>query len=153
MPTPLIESILDDVVTQCKTIDTDSDYYNTVLTVERISKSAFSRVNFPGIAVGCISESKSEGNFGQTFSTAEILVVVTDRVQIGSDGDEALSKLAADVEMAVMADHTRGGIAINTHVTKIDRDWPLDRADNLWLVSLTFQVDFRHSRTDPSTAV
>lgn len=147
MSTPIIESILDDLGTALEAI-TVANGYNYSPTIHKRRPLDLARVGkFPCVFFWREPEDAGEINSGYIDKEAPITIgVMTDD---GDDPAQTIEQLMADVEKAVMADHTRGGYAINTVLEKTETEFPGEGRRPSGVGYLDFTIMYRHKRGDP----
>ena len=128
--------------------------YNLVVSKENVYRygtSAEHVHDHPLIVIFHGSETKTKEGAPLGWTDAEMTVDLACYVEEG-DGPAAsdlLHDLYHDIEKALMADHTRGGLAIDTHIVGMQG---LPHSDTLPGVAfeVNVRVDYQHGVTDPA---
>jgi len=148
MPTPIYESILDNLVTTLQGITTGAGYYKTVNRVERLKPGLADLPDPIQIYIDSINDKRSFNDAGDLV-THVATIALTTYLKDADDPDEALSKIDADITKALYADRTRGGYAIETEITMAVRI-PNDNEYKVWVLVHTIDITYDVSYSDPS---
>lgn len=150
------EKIVKNIETTLKTISKANGYENDIKSVQRLLQSGQVVTDVPLLIIAEGDEDAEEGPLATAILTLKrlgVFVVVQTRHDEAIDtraSDEILNTLRADVEKAMMVDHTRGGFAIDTHPpssTALDTEEGQPEIASL----MQFQIDYRHARQDPTS--
>lgn len=148
--TPVDELVLENIRATLAAVAAPSFHY-TLKSVSRLQDLSTKQVvEFPAAFIGTPRYVWSDKINPLYSATMEVTVraFVEDIVSFST----SLSWLGADVRQALLADVTRGGVAVDTKITaqepfmSVEGDGPSNAVD------LTVQVRFRHLFTDPNHA-
>jgi hypothetical protein len=104
----------------------------------------------PGLAIRSGEEAvdEDEGVIGQSARTYQVEVEVA--IQATQDLDDQLDAILVEVEEALAADHTRGGLAEDTrYVGTGSPEYAPDQQNPVAFVVITFEIDYRVPVGDP----
>lgn len=143
------ERILQHIETHLRDIDGLGDYHNRVETVERRQAEPSNLDVLPAIHLREGEEIITEGP--NPLLTRMLTVVVAGWIRGAADLGLATcrNQLLADIERAVLADATQGGLAVDTHLTGslIEED---PEPGAIGALTLTFVVHYRTVRGNPA---
>jgi hypothetical protein len=124
------------------------------LTVHRFRTRSFKSEQFPAIVVYLGDEDSGPATRPhQSMTDNKVRVVCACReVATGDQSpDEALDPLTSWVEVALMADPTRGGLAVTTQ--KIQTSWDATEADEQYAAAgVVLEVRYLTAADDPAAA-
>lgn len=149
--TPVDEAILDNVVATLAAIATPS-YHLTFKRAERfIPLNATQVQEYPSALVGTADITWSDALHFRL--SGDMRFTVRALVEDREAHQESLAWAAADVRKALLADVTRGGLAVDTKVLAQSPFMLISEAGNAVTgVDVSVQVRFRHQYDDPNTA-
>jgi hypothetical protein len=147
------EKILENLKTTLEGI-TVANGYNfdfTSGTIQRWSMHGNSLVNLPAVVLSCGDESEQSA----PYPLEECALSVYLDCFFVSDEDEAtstdtyLNRLQGDIKKAVLADHTRGGHAVDTNVLGTT---PFETTEGQHYAGIIVEIEikYRHQRLDPA---
>lgn len=155
----VLERIIDDVMTVLAAITAGATFNKTMAFTRRQSYDPKTVQDWPaaivihqGMAAG---GSGGEGEF-QGVVTRHLRLLVYGCVLANQDPDwpQELNLLAGDIEIALRADHQRGGLA---HWTQIEDARVFDQSElggvGVAAVEIPVLIKFRHMLNDLTTAV
>ena len=148
------ENILDNIETTLQgiTVANGYNYTFTAETVQRWKQHGNNFVDVPCIVINAAPEEKAPGPDPYLTCRLTVHIDVWTR-QIESDNtptDKIINKLLADVEKALMADHTRGGSARETNLVG---NVPFEAVDGSHVgIIVDIEIVYQHLRTNPETA-
>lgn len=152
-PEPVEEQVLQALEGVLAGVTLSAGYMTEVRAVYRFPSIPEELPILPVIAVrraGCVKDHTKWANYTQATLNVDL-----DLVQAcWSDSEVKLSRFIADVEKALMADHTLGNLTHNVRVTSDDRivaQTP-DNSSSIAVAFVSVQVEFRYPKTDPYTA-
>ena len=148
------ELIIKNIKTTLEGITTGAVYNNTAASVQRFRQSGQSQVAFPMVIIREGAETSKDVPLGKITHHLIIdllLIVVHDESSDARQSDEVMNSFLADVQKAMLADRTRGGHAVETNLQGSE---PLDVEDAQRDIEqvVSFEVQYRHSATDPCVA-
>lgn len=138
------------------------DYFETTLTglTTTGTKVYASRVyslaenNLPAIAIYTKSETSAEVSFvGKRVQNRVLDVAVEGYVRTTATFDDVIDTIATEVETALLADTTLGGLAINTELTSTEINFSGESEQPVGTIVLTFAVQYRTETGQPETAI
>lgn len=145
------QAVIDDLVTTCEGIATPS-YFFTVEAVKAIANIDTQwQAEFPCILIGEPTITFDDGVNGRL--AGEMRLVIRGCVEDRIAGYASARKLGADIRKAVLADHTRGGVALDTHVDTqelIEIPGDPQTAGPIAAVDVAVRINFRHQYDDPT---
>lgn len=151
---PLITTIMDDLVTTLQGIAGSPTYRTTVRpgTVEVVGFNPVQKSLFPTATLSPATVDWTDGRYpllGATMTTTATLVA-----ESTSDPRKVIEDFMTDAVQALIADHTRGGNARDTHVIRSEPFIPFgEDGTPLGFVAadLTVTVVFAQLRTNPTS--
>lgn len=150
--TPVAQQVFEHIVTTLQAIQGAPNFKTTVKSVRVAGKDVTELDHFPAILVQPWRASYRD----DTAPTIRGEMLLTIQPIVASDVEseipDKLTDLIEDIRVALLTDHTRGGIAHTTQVQSsepyaIVEGWPVFAAD-LFVVVL-----YRHLYLDPATAI
>lgn len=146
---PINEQILDEIITTLESITTANGYAQTIHEVSRIRAAALVEfTNWPSIGVMLIVENKDE-NETVGFSDCHMSINLTAYTNDKTNPAQALLILAGDIQKALMIDHTRSALAIDTEVQVLEKGFnDPARSPSGW-IQIDVEVYYRHDRSNP----
>lgn len=120
-------------------------------TIQRWSMHGNSLVNLPAVVLSCGDESEQSA----PYPLEECALSVYLDCFFVSDEDEAtstdtyLNRLQGNIKKAVLADHTRGGHAVDTNVLGTT---PFETTEGQHYAGIIVEIEikYRHQRLDPA---
>jgi len=151
MAQSLKEQIVDNIKTTVEGVTVANGYNQTMGEVDRKTTPApNNKTYWPSADIWIENEEKTSGrNAGHRDNTMTVMIsAYTDDT---TDTDQALSYLAADIEKALMVDHTRNSLAITTEVTNVDHIFADEETQGSMtgMVEIEVRIWFRHRIADP----
>lgn len=142
--------IIDHVISTCNAIASGATYTRTVKTASRDMVVLNNLKAYDCVCVERTREVKRLlcANVTQVQLTIWLWALCQD-----SDTGTATDALAADIEKALMADETRGDLAISTRIMSTEDESLTEVAERLGAVLIEIAVLFQHKDGDPYTAV
>lgn len=154
MSTPVIESIAQNVLAAISDI-TVANGYNQTLTATRPTRIGYSLDNPPNDLDAYIRQNDPTKDDNSPLGVIDwtqpfqVDVFVIDSDSATTPIDTRLNAVIADIQKKIIADPTRGGLAINT---TLDEPGLFYDADTRWAgVIVEFTVRYRVNDTDPYT--
>lgn len=146
------ERIMKHIVERLQTVSLANGYANDIASVQRYHLEGLNLNTVPVLYVreGDDTVNREKFTLPAVARQLEVYVTVLHRPAVGEtrSGDEVLGSLCRDVERALMADATQGGLAIRTH----NPDWmEVAIEDDLPHLgkALLFMIDYRHHYQNP----
>jgi len=124
------------------------------------SKAYASRVypldsgKLPAVIVYTLSEDIVESAFSKRREQDRQLdAIVEGYVRALNTFDDTLDQIASEVEAAILADTTLGGLVKNVELTGTDTDYAGDSEQPVGTVRLTFRIQYRTVTGSPNSAI
>lgn len=152
--------IVDNVRTTLAAVAAGASYRNTIRKVLVAGLMPQAVFEFPCAVLVPMAANHSNERIGLISTRLDLVVHLRSR-DLGDEaldhtGVEAMHDLVEDVRKALLADHTRGGYALDTLVTG-DSVYPANTTAPAYAADVNVSVDYRVSRSltgiDPGTAV
>jgi len=147
---PYREKIMSNVEQACRGIRQDAGYHFTVREVTRQLTGPYTTGNLPSISV---YEGDEYGAIEDYYTYTRFLNVAVEmwikEQQKGKLASE-LNKMLADVEKAVLEDHTRGGEAMDTQLAEVTPPILAEGGESEAGLVCFFIVQYRFSKQDPA---
>lgn len=112
----------------------------------------FAADKLPRISVYTKSEDAEYGTISRPRSIFRTLIVSVE-VMVQSDVDDDLDQIASEIETALAADVTRGGLAKDTRITSFEADFSGDPDKPVGSATLQVEVDYVTIEAAPEVAV
>ncbi len=147
----LREQIVEDLVSTLR----DANNGNIRFVSRKIlSESDFSRQQYPLVIVGASDETRSDLTMTGTSGTRESFLDITLLGFVSGakrEIDTLRNRLIEDVEVAIDADRTRNGLALNTQLTTVavDNFDLVDEQKTVGRVDLTIEIHYVYTRGTP----
>ena len=110
--------------------------------------------NLPGLLVYAAGETSEIDSLASPRGLARVCEVVVEGVaQATANLDNTLDAIAAEVETALAADTTRGGLAKDTFLAATEIQISDEGDKPVGAVRLTYRVQYRTRETAPETAI
>jgi len=155
MPETVREKILQNLKTTLEGITVANGYNFDFApeTVQRWSMHGNSLVNLPAVIISC----GDEGEQSVPYPFEECALSVYLDCFYVNDEDEAIStdtylnRLQGDIKKAILADHTRGGHAVDTNVLGTT---PFETTEGQHYAGIIIEVEikYQHQRLDPTVS-
>ena len=153
-------SVVDNVRTTVEAIAAGASYRSTIAKVLLGGLTPVNVYEFPCAVIIPLAAAHDDARLGMVMSRLELVVhlraIDKPDESLAHTGLELMHDLVEDVRKALLVDHTRGGVAIDTHVTG-DTVYPANSASPAYAADVNVSVDYRVSRAltgiDPGTAV
>ncbi len=154
MAKPIQTYVVDNVVSTLKGITTGAGFANNLDKNEQVTafgESAPAVSKFPAVLVHVLEDTGDHqaiaGFVEHTMSLALQCIV--------RDGSRTTARataqaMVADIQVALMADHTRGGYAIDSRVIGDAVDFDLTSLPHVYF-TVVVEVDYRHGIKDPTS--
>lgn len=147
------------IQTTLEGITVDNGYGHTLRSVQRFRQDGQVLNDVP---VAVLMEGSDDvdfdgplnGAYTLTSRTLTLSVVLIQRQDTDSDvrsATEVMSGLLADVQRAMQVDHTRGGLALDTHEVGIG-EMDVEEGQPELVQTIGYRISYRHRRTDPTVA-
>lgn len=108
----------------------------------------------PSLVIYTKSESSEPIVIGtDRVMSRELSVVVEAYCKATSDFDDTIDTISKEVEEAIMADRTLGGLAKDTYVESTEIEYTGDGEQPVGYVTLTFLTNYYVQETNPDVAV
>lgn len=154
MQEPVIELIAENVLDAVNSVKTANGYFQS-LTAKRPKKQDFSDYSPADGIVLVVQSDPVEVESSASGTRQWRVAFVCEAMVIDSDFDQPpvdtrMNRIASDLTKALLADHTRGGLAIDTTAmatTKFD-----DGAGSVG-IACPFEVHYRHKIDDPTVVM
>ncbi len=152
MPETVRETILQNLKTTLEgiTVAGGFNFDFTPATIQRWSMHGNSLVNLPAIVISCGDESEQSAPYPLEECA---LSVYLDCFYVSGENDPVstdtyLNRLQGDIKKAVLADHTRGGYAVDTNVLGTT---PFETTEGQHYAGIIVEIEikYRHQRLDP----
>lgn len=153
MTAPIVEQIVDNVLTALNNITVANGYHQTIMRAIRFY-GEMAEYETPMVDVMVQGETnldeELDGSYGIT--TRDLRLIVRAYVGDTLDPDEALSYLGADVDKALHVDVHRGALAQNTYVESLNRLFVDANADDMavtGVMDITVVIRYQQKLLDP----
>lgn len=148
---PVKEEILENVKTTLAQISVVNGFYNNVAEVHRFRIAGWQAYAFPALAVIGVKEDKkgilgTPSRMDVTLILSVMCILTADAV---ADAEDLHNRLLCDVEAVMQLDVTRGGFAVDTTCIGDELE-PIEASTPFFVSTITFEVHYRHSRSDPT---
>jgi len=108
----------------------------------------------PAILIYTTSEASEEVAFSKKRMQERLLdVQVEGYIRAITGFDDKLDLIASEVETAILADPTLGGLAVNTVLSGTEAEYSGDAEQPVGTIRLTFQVQYRTETGYPDSAI
>lgn len=165
MANSIQEQLIASVKTTLEGIDGAGDYTETVTTVQRFENSAdaqgdmnteqYGRDYLPTIVIMPMPAVKIPGSANRTRKQLNVLFAVWffhDKSADSRTTDEIINSWVKDLETALMADHTQGGLALSTEILMDHQLSDLEKFPDYVGAGVLAEFIFQHKRNDPTAA-
>ena len=151
--TPTKEALLQNLETVLAAISAGADYYTTVNHVTRINTVSLELPQYPAIVLTPLGTEYDPPGEVTTLAIAgnyriRALLVLRTR----TDAVQELENFIRDVHKAILADTTRGGLAIDTRLVSDEVYYPTDQKEPVAMAELVILISYRTPRTDLNQA-
>lgn len=149
MADTISERILQNVETTLTGITTGNGYSVTVQQVYRNTDASIMAVTFPYIDLPEPQEDSEDVPLGLTTKFMHLtlnLFISNDT----SPANKVMNNFIGDVVKALLTDHTRGGLAVDTDV-KAERVTSDETAEPFLQTSMSVDIHYRHKYGDPTS--
>lgn len=146
---PVLERILVNIEETLHGIVGPPAFHHRVVAVSRFMGNTLLFPNYPAIAIVpgvCKNNDQRLGLIEHTLPITLQLMVKTQRWK------QAIGTLIADVRVAMLTDHTRGGLAVTTRGA-LDDVIDSEPSSPLGAAQMEFEIVFRTQYHDPSSAI
>jgi hypothetical protein len=153
------ELIMKQIQATLEGITVGNGFGNTFASIQRFNQGGQSLVDTP-ICVVLEGEDNVEqegplaGSFSLTSRTMTISVVAVHRQDLETDArsaSEVTNSLVQDIQKAMQADSSRGGLAIDTREIGVG-EMNAEEGQPEIVQTVGFRIAYRHRRTDPAIA-
>lgn len=145
---PIRKLILDNVRTTLAAIEPGGGFRTTVKRAEHIGLNALDLVTYPFIAIGPPSFSYEDSQYRKMAVEMTITLLLV--VRTSTEAVETMHDFLEDVSLALRADVTRGGYAIDTHIRRDTPAVPVV-SEPVFSTEVEVAISYRYLATDPST--
>lgn len=151
--------VVENVRSTLAAVSAGANYRNTIQRVYVADVTPQTAIEFPCAVIAPDSAAHDDARLGLISTRLNLLVHLRSR-DLGDEvfartGVESIHDLIEDARKALLVDHTRGGVALDTHVVT-DTVYPAASTVPTYAADLNVSVDFRISRSltgiDPGTA-
>lgn len=147
------------LTTTIEGVTVENGYANTIHRVQRLQQDGQEPIAGHGVLVIDGDDVvEFDGPLAGEFSLVSrrkhvdlVIIARSDTDEDARSASELMNSLEADVRKAVNADHTRGGVAVNTEETQANETDVQIGMPELRRV-LGYEIRYRHRRTDPAIA-
>ena len=147
------EQIMKNIKVVLEQIKTDSGYENTIKNVQRFDDRGNNSTETPYIVIlEDDDDARPEPDPNYTYNFPIMIdVFISQTAEDLLSTAERVNSILADVQKALMADHTRGGVAITTDLLGSS---PFSKTQGQPNSGITQRiiVEYQCSRTDPTAA-
>lgn len=151
---PVRRRILQDLVTALRGINGGSSYFHDltdsadhVVEPGRVPRDHSIR---PLVQVYDDGDEKTMDDvIGLQVCTMRLILACAVHEGDAAEARDAVERFCHDVEKRLMVDHSRGGLAVDTHVAIADPGFSEETLPDI-LFSLRIEVEYRHGVRDPS---
>lgn len=152
MAAPIKEQILDNVKTTLEGITTANGYDTNVTWVSRNRSDPRGDGHDRYILIR-VDPENHDPEVTMGYSHRHLMLSLEVFITDMEDPTETLEYFAADIEKALMVDHTRGALAIDTTIESVDIPYHDDEsdADITGLAVVTVDIHYRTLVEDPYT--
>lgn len=150
--------VVDDIVETLEAIHSASGDYNT--DPERVYEMYGNVMELPELPGIVVAPMRSERNHDCPNGAQRVdlklsiacVVAVDPSFEAARDDRVRITHFANDVEKALRADHSRGSLAIDTHIDSVDI-FELVQGNPLAVAEVSVTVPFRFLNADPTQAI
>jgi hypothetical protein len=150
---PIAQQILENIISTLQCIVAGASYKYTLAEVvmndRMLSGFVTEFASYPSADVLSWDESKDEES-EEGFSVNDLLVTIGAYTDERTSIDTALGYLAADIQKALKVDRTRGNLAEDTKVRRIQKIISSEIGGSATgLVDITLEIRYRHREANP----
>jgi hypothetical protein len=149
---PARATIMGNIVTALQGIAGAPTYRTTVHSsnVKVLGANALQLPSFPALIVEVERQTTTDNVFPMILQRMQFDVLAA--VESRTDALKKVRDLIEDVRIALLTDVSRGGLAVDTHVTA-DEPFVPEVSQPLYAARITVDVQYRHQRLDPSAVL
>lgn len=147
---PIRKLILDNVKTTLEGINGAGSYRSTVQKVAHIGLNALDIQTYPFVAIGPPSFRFDDGQYSKI--SVELTLTLLLVIRTATNATDTLHDLLEDVGLALRADVTRGGYAVDTHL-RGDNQFVPEISEPIYGTEVEVAITYRHLNTDPAAAL
>jgi hypothetical protein len=153
------EQIMKQIQTTLEGITVGNGYGNTLVSVQRFNQGGQSLAETPICMLiegedSVDQEGPFAGAYSLTSRTMTVSIVAVQRQDLETDArsaSEVMNGLVLDIQKAMQADFSRGGLAIDTREIGVG-EMNVEEGQPEIVQTVGFRVMYRHRRTDPTIA-
>lgn len=147
------ESIVKNVKSTLETITETNGYSHTVIFVDREQIGEINRPAWPNILI-LEGEETAERRIiagGPGGKWMKLLrLILSAAIEAREDLNTQTNLMLANMEKAILADHSRGGLAIDTRIVG-NRQYITGEGEPIGAVDLEIEIHYRHDERSPFT--
>lgn len=144
---PIRDGILSNLRSTLLLIQAGATYRSSVKSVEFVAHNSEEFATFPSIGIGPASYRMSDSQYRRISVDMSLTLMLV--VHSSTDPAKAARDLFEDVSLALRADVTRGGYAIDTHVLSDNPQAP-GIGDPVFGTEVEINILYRHQDNDPA---
>lgn len=144
---PIRKKILANIRTTLLAIQAGATYRTTVRGVEHLGLNEVDIKTYPFVAIGPPQFRFDDGQYRRIAVEMTLTLLLVIRTQTSTV--ETMHDFLEDVSLAMRADVTRGGFALDTHVRGDSPDVP-DGTHPVFATEVELAISYRHLNTDPA---
>lgn len=155
MPTPsesLREQVFDSIADALAAITAGGTYWYTPANVFRYDLPDVDAISFPTYVVADDSETVDRLTKPLAHRSLTVTVSAVHMAQIQDGPDRVARRLLQDIQTAVLADPTRGGLAVDTREVSSRLDIAGPNEPQV-MVEATFTVQYRTALANPASGI
>lgn len=141
---------MQNLVTTLQGITKANEYAISIRKVMRIKMSGLNITEFPTVVVIPADEPKSQEP-SDKYTCRLAFTLECWLTEQGGDISARVNTLLAEVERALMADHTRGGVAVDTRILSNSAFYN-EVNKPYGGININIEIHYRHKLNDPYTA-
>ncbi len=149
---PIRKDIIGDVKTALEAIASGATYRTDVAKVEILGRSFTEMRDFPSIVIAPPTIEYDDSRYPMTMCRMLFSMTLAVRDRDTTEAFNAVYDFVEDVKLALQADVTRGGDAVDTHVIA-DEPFIPDVTAPILGCDVSVSIDYRHRRSDPAAAL
>lgn len=152
MPDTVRENIFANLKTSLEAITTGNGFDNTIQEVRRYDINDETVGPFPMIVINPGREASVDNAYPLTSCRIEVELELWHRINPDETNptDKILNSILGDIKKKLKQDVTRGGNAVDTHITGVEPFEDLRGQSEVGLF-IDVVITYRHDQTDPKT--
>ena len=147
--TTVREQVLDNILSTCLSISAPGSK-TTVNFAGFVGNDVFMVPGYPAVLLASPSVSYDDSIHGIISCKMRVAVVLV--LDTSTNTLDSISDFVEDFRMALLADHTRGGVAVDTHISQDDTA-PTSVPEPYIVADVVLDVTYRHLRADPTAEI